>query len=58
MPMKPPMLSTVTWPTLLHYWGAAGWVYGVIGSMLFIVWAAWVFAMFNSEEIKDAPFGS
>jgi hypothetical protein len=52
------MLSTVTWPTLLHYWGAAGWVYGVIGSMLFIVWAAWVFAMFNSEEIKDAPFGS
>lgn len=52
---KPPVLATLTLPTLLHYWGAPQWLYGVLGCLLLIAWIAYAFWFFNSEEMEWPP---
>lgn len=52
---KPPLLWSMTLPTLLHYWGAPQWAYGVIGCFLLLVWAAYVIWFINSEEMDWPP---
>lgn len=52
---KPPVLSSVTYPTLFHYWGAPQWAYGALGFIIVIVWVLYVVWLFNAKEMEWPP---
>ena len=56
LPKNPPILASCVWPTMMHYWGAPAWSYGVIGTLLLLLWITYFIWLWSREEIKDAPF--
>ena len=54
LPSRFPLLSTVSWITILHYWGAPQWLMGVFGALLAMAWVGY-FISFWVEEAID-PF--
>lgn len=59
LPSRPPWILTAVVYLLLDRWQAAGWVWGAVGTVLFILWVASVWQMIIEDDIdifKDAEF--
>ncbi len=52
LPPRFPLSVTVLWVTVLGYWGAPGWLYGVLGVLLSILWVSYFIWLFKAKEIK------
>ncbi len=52
LPPQPPIMGTAFWFMFAHYVDAPGWIYGVIGVLLFILWLGVIYRYMN-EKPKD-----
>lgn len=50
-----PLMPTLTMWMLLDYTKADGWIWGVVGTMLVILWGGWIYRFFTDEvyEINE-----
>ena len=56
MPQRFPLFSTAMWITAGSYWQIPGWAWGVLGTILVMMWFAWAFWLFVHNEISvDVP---
>lgn len=50
----PPLLATMVWGLMLDRFHAPGYVWGILGTIVFILWIAY-FSLLFTEEVRD-PF--
>lgn len=49
-----PVVGTVFWLFLLHYYSAPGWLWGVVITLLAIVWPFIIFMVFTEQEVHPS----
>ena len=50
--MRSPLLVTLVFYLLLDRFDAAGWVWGVVGTIMAILWVIWIVDIFNIEQVE------
>lgn len=50
--MRSPLVATVAFWLALDYWHAPGWGWGVVGTIMGVLWIAWIVDCLNVEQ-KD-----
>lgn len=55
IPPRSPLLSTAVWVTFLSYWGAPGWLWGVMGTVIVINWVVFFLAAFVYTYVPEDP---
>ena len=51
LPMRAPLTSTLVFWLVLDKLGAPGWVWGVLGTLLAVLWIAYFVDIFKREDI-------
>ena len=59
LPMQPPLIGTLVWYLVLDRFDAPGWLWGVMGTLLAVLWIAFFVGLFMNEYVdvlnsKDA----
>lgn len=52
LPAKPPFLFGMVCWLLLDRFSAAGWVWGVVGTLVGIMFIGWVYSLFTEDQIE------
>lgn len=52
LPSRPPTVATIAWLLVLDRFHAPGWVWGVIGALLVIVWVSLIHDMATQKEVE------
>lgn len=52
LPMRLPILGTMVWCLLLDKFSAPGWVWGVFGTLLVVVWITAIIDTLNREQVE------
>ena len=50
-PMRLPLFNTIVAYTVLEYWNAPQWLYGVLGTMYAIIWIGFFVSKFYEKRI-------
>ena len=48
---RPPILTTVVTILALDYWQAPGWLFGIFGTVLVLLWMTWIQLKLTQEEV-------
>lgn len=51
LPMRPPLIGTLVWWLVLDKIGAPGWVWGVLGTFIFVGWIVFVVDILNRDYV-------
>lgn len=51
LPSRLPIPGTALWITVLHYWKAPEWLWGVFGIVFLILWGWAIYATCTEERI-------
>jgi hypothetical protein len=51
LPTKLPVAGSALWFTVLHYWHAPEWLWGVFGLALAIIWRTAIWARHNEQSV-------
>lgn len=54
LPYRMPTVTTLVAILAMDFYDVSGWVYGVVGTLLAILWAGWLYNLFAQEE-KTLP---
>ena len=52
LPMRMPIIGTLVWWLVLDKLGAPGWVWGVLGTVLFVGWIAAIADIWNRDDVE------
>ena len=50
--MKMPVIGTMVWYLVLDKFSAPGWMWGVLGTLLIVVWVVAIIDIFNREQVE------
>ena len=50
-PTRLPFASTLMWLTMLHYWNAPEWLWGVFGLLFFVLWCVAIKNKWKEEQV-------
>jgi len=51
LPIRPPLTITLVMYLLLEHFNAPGWAWGIVGTILGILWIGGILDIFNEEDI-------
>jgi len=51
LPTRFPLQSTILYVMALFYFNAPQWLFGVVGVLLVLMWATWVYSVFEKEKV-------
>lgn len=49
--IKMPLWNTLVCGTMLSYWQAPQWLWGVMGCLFSVMWIAWAIKLVNTEQV-------
>lgn len=52
LPSNPPLVSTLVYWLALDKLAAPGWAWGVVGTIMAVIWIAWIVDAFNRESVE------
>lgn len=52
LPTRMPLALTIALGLLLDRCAAPGWVWGVVGTLMAVVWIAVIFGMFSEDDVE------
>ena len=52
LPLRPPLIGTLVWWLVFDKLDVPGWGWGVMGTLLAVVWAVWVFEFFTRDLVN------
>lgn len=57
IPAKPPLLASIVYYMALDFYQAPGWAWGVVGTLMAVIWIVWLIVALQQEERALPGYG-
>lgn len=54
LPTRPPLIASILFYMALDVYDAPGWAWGVVGTLVFVLWVGWLILLLQ-QETKPLP---